>query len=292
MSEVDLKEMLEAGVHFGHKKDKWNPKMRPFIFTDRNGIYIFDLTKTKDKLEEAQKFAAKLVNEGGKVLFVGTKKQIQGVVKEAAEKAEMPYLVERWPGGMLTNFSTILARLKYLRSAEEKSAAGKTVTKKEALNLKRKIEKLNEVFEGVKEMRQVPDALFIADVVKENIAVREAKKIGIPVIGIVDTNANPNIEYPIPGNDDAVRAVQYISSKIAEVIARNKKEIAPNTEETDVETASDKSDKEIKGKEEKIGEATKEPEVVDEAEKKLEKLEEKAEEEVVVKKSKPKDSHE
>lgn len=223
MVEIDVKEMLEAGVHFGHKKDKWNPKMRPFIYTERNGVHIFDLLITADMLKKAQEFVGEIASKGGTILFVGTKNQIQDVVKKAAEKAGMPYMVERWPGGMLTNFSTILGRLKYLKEAEEKTEKGIGLTKKETLNLKRELEKLNAVFEGIKEIRKVPEAVFVSDILKEKNALLEAKKLGIPVIGIVDTNVNPtDVDFPIPANDDAVRSVEYIAEKIAEAILENK----------------------------------------------------------------------
>lgn len=268
MIEIDLKEMLEAGVHFGHKSDRWNPKMRPFIYTERNGVHIFDLVKTKTALEEAIKFVSGISADGGTVLFVGTKNQVKDVVREAAKNSAMPYLTDRWPGGMLTNFNTILGRLRYLKDSEEKLAesgleAG--MTKKEALNLRRELEKLNAVFEGVKEMRRVPDAIFVADIVKERIAVKEAKKLGIPVIGIADSNANPDVEYVIPGNDDAVRSVKFISEKIAMAVAANK----------DANLTKDEADKaEAKEAEKEVT-----PD--------LEKLEMKAEEEIVTKKQTP-----
>jgi small subunit ribosomal protein S2 len=274
MTEVSMKEMLEAGVHFGHKRDRWNPKMAPYIFTERNGVHIFDLAKTKESLEVAQKFAAKIAADGGTVLFVGTKNQTQAVLKAAAESCGMPYLVERWPGGMLTNFNTILGRLKYLKDAEEKLAAGGPesttantgLTKKELLNLKREMEKLNAVFEGVKDLRRVPEALFVADIVKEKIAIKEAKKLGIPVIGIADTNAKPDVEYVIPANDDAVRSVEYIANKLAEAIAAQKKQLSEaaaadvKAEEVDV-----KIDKEL------VAEITAAEEKIDEKEEKTEK---------------------
>lgn len=225
MVDLSLKEMLEAGVHFGHKTDRWNPKMRPFIFTARNGVHIFDLIQTKEKLKSAASFAARVASDGGTILFVGTKNQIRLAIKEAAEKAGMPYLVERWPGGMLTNFKTILERLRYLRESEEKLALNQGMTKKEQLVLGREIQKLKSLFEGVKDMQKLPDALFVADIYKEKIAVKEAKKLGIPVIGIADTNANPEIEYVIPGNDDAVRSVAYIVGKIVESIVESRKNI-------------------------------------------------------------------
>lgn len=279
MIEIDLKEMLEAGVHFGHKKDRWNPKMRPFIYTERNGVHIFDLTKTKEALEAALKYVSEAASNGGTILFVGTKNQVREIVKEAAISAGMPYLVERWPGGMLTNFNTILTRLKYLKDTEdaisdalsgkEKSGVAKKLTKKETLNLSRELEKLNSLFEGVKEMRKLPDVIYVADIVKERITVREAKKLGIPVVGIADTNANPNIEYPIPGNDDAVRSVKFITDKIAMAIAATKKTEKEIAEAADLQK-----------------ESINEPEIEDQ---KLEKLEMEAEEKIVIKKSKPKE---
>lgn len=276
MTEIDLKEMLEAGVHFGHKKDRWNPKMRPFIYTERNGVHIFDLEKTKEYLEKAMKAAGDITANGGTILFVGTKNQVKAIVREAAKSAGMPYLTDRWPGGMLTNFNTILGRLKYLKDTEEKldsSEENKTtagLTKKERLNLKRELEKLNLLFEGVKEMRRIPDAVIVADIVKERIAVREAKKVGIPVIGIADTNANPNIEYPIPANDDAVRAVKYIVDRLAMAITANKKTEEPVMQPEELAAGEDETEEEVEDQ-------------------KLEKLEMEAEEEVVVKKSKPKE---
>lgn len=244
MIEIDVREMLEAGVHFGHKKDRWNPKMRPFIFTERNGVHIFDLIKTKEALEAAEKKVSQVAADGGTILFVGTKNQVKSVVKQAAEKASMPYLAERWPGGMLTNFNTILGRLKYMKDAEstvaqavaDKENKKAALTKKELLNLTRELEKLSATFEGVKDLRRLPDMLFVVDLVKEKNAVREAKILGIPVVGIADSNANPDIEYPIPGNDDAVRAVKYIVDKIAEGVAGTKKAQIEMVEATEAET--------------------------------------------------------
>lgn len=292
--EVNLKEMLESGVHFGHKTDKWNPKMSPFIYTQRNGVHIFDLVKTKEKLLEAGDYVKGLANGGGTILFVGTKNQTKEVVKEAAEKAGMPYLVDRWPGGMLTNFHTILGRLKYMKDAEEKTETGSGMTKKETLNLKRELEKLNSVFEGVKELRKVPEALFVADIVKEKTAVREAKRLGIPIVGIADTNAVPDIEYIIPGNDDAVRAVKYIADYLAEIISTNKKEaVIEDTTEAEVSktvVAAKNNTKEKKIKEvdndKENNKNNEKAEPKDESEEKIEKLEMTADEAVVVKKTK------
>jgi small subunit ribosomal protein S2 len=225
---IDMKEMLEAGVHFGHKKDRWNPKMRPFIYTERNGVHIFDLAITKQKLGEACDFVNKVTADGGSVLFVGTKNQVQGIVREAAEAAGAYYLTDRWPGGMLTNFQTIVKRLQYMEVAEAKTKdALSGLTKKERLSIARELEKLNTTFAGVAKMRKLPDAIFVSDIVKERIAVREAKKAGVPVIGIADTNANPDIEYVIPANDDAVKSVKYIVEKVAGSI------VAPKAPEAD-----------------------------------------------------------
>lgn len=238
---VDMKEMLEAGVHFGHKKDKWNPKMANFIFAERNGVHIFDLAQTKKKLEEALKFVEKTASNGGVILFVGTKNQIKGIVKEKAESAGVPYLTERWPGGMLTNFQTIVKRLEYLEEIEGKTKdEGSSLTKKEKLSLRRKIEKLNNVFEGVKDVRKLPDAVFVSDVLKERIAIREAKQLGIPVIGICDSNATPDVDYVIPGNDDAVKSVTYITEKISKTVLENFKKEADKTEEADKKEESSK----------------------------------------------------
>lgn len=238
---IDLKEMLEAGVHFGHKKDRWNPKMGQYIYTERNGVHIFDLTITKKKLTEACDFVSKITSEGGSILFVGTKNQVQGIVREAAETAGALYLTDRWPGGMLTNFQTIVKRLQYLEDAEAKTKdEGISLTKKERLALSRELAKLNNTFVGVKKMRKLPDAVFISDIVKERIAVREAQKAGIPIIGIADTNANPDIEYVIPANDDAVKSVKYIVEKIAasimapKVVEEDKAEAKVETEKPEV----------------------------------------------------------
>lgn len=274
MTEISLKEMLEAGVHFGHKSDRWNPKMAPFIYAEKNGVHIFDLSKTKSALEKAMKFVSDVSSKGGTILFVGTKNQTKEIIKDSAKNAGMPYIAERWPGGLLTNFITVLSRLKYMKDSEDKLASGDetagkgiTLTKKETLTIKRELEKLNSVFEGVKEMKKAPDAVFVGDLLKESIAVKEAKKLGIPVIGIADTNTNPNIEYPIPGNDDAVRSVKYIADKISESIFENKKSFA------EIEADLIKDDKETKI----------------ESDEKIEKLEMNAEEKVVVKKTKPKE---
>lgn len=217
--QTTLKEMLEAGVHFGHQKSRWNPKMAPFIFTTRNNIHIFDLTKTADSLEEAIKFVKSLAKENKTILFVGTKKQGQAIVKEAAESCGMPYVNERWLGGMLTNFETFLSLSKTLRDLKAKIEKNEFSTKKQSVVAKKKEEKLETNLGGTTKMKRLPDALFIVDVVKENNAVNEAIKLGIPVIGLVDTNANPDlIDYPIPGNDDAVKSISLVAKEIAAAI--------------------------------------------------------------------------
>jgi len=275
MTDIDVKEMLEAGVHFGHKKDKWNPKMRPFIYTEREGVHIFNLMMTADLLCDAQKFAANTSKAGGTILFVGTKKQTQEVIREAAKNAGMPYMTERWLGGTLTNFATILSRLKYLKETEEKTEKNEGMTKKERLYLDRELQKLNAVFEGVKELRKLPDALFVADVVKEKNAVSEAKKVDVPIIGIVDSNADPSkIDFPIAANDDAVRSVKYIAEKIAVAIAQNKVQAG--------EEESSASLKEPKQAKEDLKEVTSVEAI---SHKDLDKIEMKLEEENVVKKS-------
>ena len=221
MAVVSLKQLLEAGVHFGHQTRRWNPKMASYIFTERNGIYIIDLQKTVRKLEEAYNFVRDLSMEGKSVLFVGTKKQAQESVKEEAVRAGAYYVNARWLGGMLTNFRTIrrrIDRLRQLRTMEEDGTFD-LLPKKEVVKLNLEIEKLEKFLGGIKEMKQLPGALFIVDPRKERIAVSEAQKLGIPIVAIVDTNCDPDeIDYVIPGNDDAIRAVKLISATMANAI--------------------------------------------------------------------------
>ena len=216
-----MKQLLEAGVHFGHQTRRWNPKMSEYIFTQRNGIYIIDLQKTVKKLEEAYSFVRDLSMEGKSVLFVGTKKQAQDSVKEEAERAGAYYVNARWLGGMMTNFTTIqrrINRLKQLRTMEEDGTFD-LLPKKEVIKLNLEIEKLEKFMGGIKDMKEMPGALFIVDPRKERIAVAEAKKLGIPIVAIVDTNCDPDeIDYVIPGNDDAIRAVKLIAGTIANAI--------------------------------------------------------------------------
>lgn len=221
MGVVQMKQLLEAGVHFGHQTRRWNPKMAEYIFTERNGIYIIDLQKTVKMIEEAYYFTRDVAAEGGSVLFVGTKKQAQEAIKEEAERTGMYYVNARWLGGMLTNFTTIrtrIERLKQLRTMEE-DGTFELLPKKEVVKLNLEIEKLEKFLGGIKDMKEIPGALFIIDPRKERIAVAEAKKLGIPIVAIVDTNCDPDeVDYVIPGNDDAIRAVKLISSAIANAI--------------------------------------------------------------------------
>lgn len=222
MSVISMKQLLEAGVHFGHQTRRWNPKMAPYIFTERNGIYIIDLQKTVKKVEEAYNFIKEVSEEGKDVLFVGTKKQAQDAIKEEAERCSMHYVNNRWLGGMLTNFKTIKDRIKKLEELEtmEQDGTFDVLPKKEVIKLKGEKEKLEKNLGGIKNMAD-PNvgALFIVDPRKERIAIQEAKILGIPVIAIVDTNCDPDeIDYVIPGNDDAIRAVKLITAKIADAV--------------------------------------------------------------------------
>ena len=220
MSVISMKQLLEAGVHFGHQTRRWNPKMAPYIFTERNGIYIIDLQKTVKKVDDAYNF----VREIGKdqtVLFVGTKKQAQDAVKDEAIRSNMYYVNERWLGGMLTNFQTIQKRIKRLKELEKMEVGGlfEVLAKKEVLTLRHEMERLQKFLGGIKNMTKLPGALFIIDPRKERIAVAEAKKLGIPIVAIVDTNCDPDeIDYVIPGNDDAIRAVKLLTAKMADAI--------------------------------------------------------------------------
>ena len=221
MAVISMKQLLESGVHFGHQTRRWNPKMAPYIFTERNGIYIIDLQKTVKKVDEAYDFLRSVAEEGKSILFVGTKKQAQEAVKEEALKSGMFYVNERWLGGMMTNFATIrksINRLKELEAMEE-DGTFEVLSKKEVLALKREQEKLEKSLGGIKDMEELPGALFIVDPRKERIAVAEAKKLNIPIVAIVDTNCDPDeIDYVIPGNDDAIRAVKLLTSRMADAV--------------------------------------------------------------------------
>ncbi len=225
MAVVSMKQLLEAGVHFGHQTRRWNPKMATYIFTERNGIYIIDLQKTVKKLDEAYMFVRDIAAEGGSILFVGTKKQAGDSVREEAERCGMHYVNARWLGGMMTNFKTIRRRINRLSQLRAMEADGTfdLLPKKEVIKLNLEIEKLEKFLGGIKNMDKLPSALFIVDPRKERIAVAEAKKLGIPIVAIVDTNCDPDeIDYVIPGNDDAIRAVKLISSAMADAVVEGR----------------------------------------------------------------------
>ena len=245
MAVVSMKQLLEAGVHFGHQTRRWNPKMAPYIFTERNGIYIIDLQKTVRKLEEAYMFVRDLSAEGKTVLFVGTKKQAQDSIREDAIRAGAHYVNARWLGGMLTNFRTIrgrIARLAQLRAMEEDGTFD-LLPKKEVIKLNHEIEKLEKFLGGIKNMDKLPGALFIVDPRKEKIAVAEARKLNIPIVAIVDTNCDPDdVDYVIPGNDDAIRAVKLIASTMANAILEGRQgeqDAAEETAKAEEETAEE-----------------------------------------------------
>ena len=225
MAVVAMKQLLEAGVHFGHQTRRWDPKMAEYIFQARNGIHIIDLQKTSKKLDEAYAFVKEQAEEGKTVLFVGTKKQAQECMKEAALKCGMFYVDQRWLGGMLTNFDTIQKRIQRLKDLEamEQDGTFDVLPKKEVILLKKEMEKLERNLGGIKEMNELPGVIFLVDPKKERIAILEAKKLGIPVVGLVDTNCNPEeLDYPIPGNDDAIRAVKLIADVMANAVIEGK----------------------------------------------------------------------
>ncbi len=221
MPDVTMKELLEAGVHFGHQTKRWNPKMKKYLFGERNGIYIIDLQKTIEKFNEACRFVEELAGRGESVLFVGTKRQAADSVKEGAERSGMFYVHHRWLGGTLTNFQTIRKSVNRLKQLEQMQSDGslESLPKKEALHLGREIAKLNRTLAGIKEMSRLPGAIVVVDTKKERIAVREARRLGIPVVALVDTNCDPDeIDYPIPGNDDAIRSIKLITSLLADAV--------------------------------------------------------------------------
>ena len=241
MSIVSMKKMLENGVHFGHQTRRWNPKMKPFIYTSRNGVYIVDLNQTQAQIEAAYNELKAISERGGKVLFVGTKKQAQDCMKEAAEKCGMYYVNQRWLGGMLTNFRTIESRIARLKAIETMSEDGTfdVLPKKEVIALKKEWEKLEKNLGGIKDMKRIPDAIFVVDPKKERICIKEAQALGITLIGIADTNCDPDeLDYVIPGNDDAIRAVKLIVSKMADAVIEAKQGAE---EEVTAEEASDET---------------------------------------------------
>ncbi len=242
MANISMKLLLEAGVHFGHQTNKWNPKMKPFIFGARNGIYIIDLQQTVGMFQAAYDFVVGMVAGGGELLFVGTKKQSQEAIKEEAERCAMPYVNQRWLGGMLTNFNTINKRIDRLNSLEKMFSddSVKAFPKKEIMKLQKEMNKLEKVLGGIKVIRRLPGGVFIVDPKRESIAVKEAQKLKIPIVAIVDTNCDPDaIDYVIPGNDDAIRAIKLFSSKISDAVMEGKKNFEEHVQaDTDKETGA------------------------------------------------------
>jgi small subunit ribosomal protein S2 len=247
MAVVTMKQLLETGVHFGHRTPRWNPKMKPFIFTERNGIHIIDLQQTLTAVEEAYDLIRNTVGEGGTVLFLGTKRQAQDTIEQQAERCGMPYVNQRWLGGTLTNWRTIRQRIEYLKDLEERQESGEfeLLTKKEALGRQREIEKLNQRLGGIKEMQKVPDLLYIVDVRREATAVHEANILGVPIVALVDTNCDPDlVDYIIPSNDDAIRAIKLITTKMADAVLEGvamRKEV-PELEEEMAEVYMDEDE--------------------------------------------------
>ena len=241
MSVISMKQLLEAGVHFGHQTRRWNPKMAEYIFTERNGIYIIDLQKTVKKIEEAYAFVRQVAADGGEILFVGTKKQAQETIREEAQRVGMHYVDARWLGGMLTNFKTIEQRIKRLAQLHKMEEDGTfdLLPKKEVIGLRGEMDKLEKYLGGIKHMKKAPAAIFIVDPRKERIAIAEAKKLNIPIVAIVDTNCDPeDVDYVIPGNDDAIRAVKLVASTIANAVMEGKEgkvgSAAEENEEIDI----------------------------------------------------------
>ena len=259
MAVVAMKQLLEAGVHFGHQTRRWDPKMAEYIFQARNGIHIIDLQKTSKKLDEAYAFVKEQAEEGKTVLFVGTKKQAQECMKEAALKCGMFYVDQRWLGGMLTNFGTIQKRIQRLKDLEamEQDGTFDVLPKKEVILLKKEMDKLERNLGGIKEMNELPGVIFLVDPKKERIAILEAKKLGIPVVGLVDTNCNPEeLDYPIPGNDDAIRAVKLIADVMANAVIEGKQgeSFEPEMEEQPVEEEATTIEEVVANEEEKVEE--------------------------------------
>ena len=240
MSVISMKQLLEAGVHFGHQTRRWNPKMAEYIFTERNGIYIIDLQKSVGKVDEAYYAIKDIVANGGKVLFVGTKKQAQDAIKSEAERCGMYYVNERWLGGMLTNFKTIKTRIARLKAIEKMSEDGTfdVLPKKEVIQIKKEWEKLEKNLSGIKEMPAIPDCIFVVDPKKEKICVDEAHTLGIPLVGIADTNCDPEeLDYVIPGNDDAIRAVKLIVAKMADAVIEANQGVDAVSSDAEAESA-------------------------------------------------------
>lgn len=247
MLKVSMKQLLEAGVHFGHQSKRWNPRMKKYIFGERNGIYIIDLQKTLRKFKDSYQFIRSVVAEGETVLFVGTKKQAQDSILEESQRCEMFYVRHRWLGGMLTNFATIQKSIDRMKKLEEMKANGifESLTKKEVLRLEKQYEKMKKVLDGIRDMDRLPGAVFVVDPKRERIAVNEANKLEIPVIAIVDTNCDPEgIDYVIPGNDDAIRSIKLITSKIADAVVEGRAEFMANAEMASRNEQDEQSDSE------------------------------------------------
>ena len=246
MSVISMKQLLEAGVHFGHQTRRWNPKMAPYIYMERNGIHIIDLQKTVGMIDDAYKAVAEIVSAGGTILFVGTKKQAMDAVQQEAERCGMYYVNERWLGGMLTNFKTIQSRIKRLKDIERMSQDGTfdVLPKKEVIGLRKEWDKLEKNLGGIKDMKKIPDAIFVVDPKKEHICVKEAQSLGITLIGIADTNCDPEeLDYVIPGNDDAIRAVKLIVGKMADaIIEANQGEIMSDVEAESAEADAEEAE--------------------------------------------------
>jgi small subunit ribosomal protein S2 len=239
LPDTTIKELLEAGAHFGHQTSRWDPRMKKYIFTKRNGIHIIDLERTSIMLSKAREFVRELVADGGTILFVGTKKQAQEAIELEAKRCGMPYVNQRWIGGILTNFTTIQSRIDYLVRLEDQRTRGEftRLPKKEALKLEEEMARMNRQLGGIKEMTRLPTALFVIDTVKERIALAEAKRMGITVVAVADTNSNPDeIDHPIPANDDAIRAVKLVCSKIADAVIEGRLVQAPPVTEKDGDT--------------------------------------------------------
>jgi small subunit ribosomal protein S2 len=240
-TDVDIKQLLEAGAHFGHKTERWHPKMAPYIHSKRGGTHIIDLTKTVSGLEEALAFLTKTAAAGKQILLVGTKRQAQDIVKKAAEATNMPFVTERWLGGMITNWETIGGRVKYLQDLENRMASGELANKYNKLEVQRfqeEIEQMNVLYGGVKEMNNRPGAVFITDIVNDANAVREARKLSIPIVAIVDTNADPSlVTYPIPANDDAIKTIQLITDYVQSAIQTGKASAKKTEDKTEAKTA-------------------------------------------------------
>jgi small subunit ribosomal protein S2 len=247
-TEVDIKKLLEAGAHFGHKTERWHPKMAPYIHSKRGGIHIIDLTKTVTCLEDALSFINKTASEGKQILFVGTKRQAQAIVRKTAEDTGMPYVSERWLGGMLTNWTTIGGRVKHLQDLENRMASGELANKYNKLEVQRfqeEIDQMNVLYGGVKELNKKPGAVFVVDILHDVNAVREAKKLGIPIVAIVDTNVDPSdITYPIPANDDAIKTIQLILDYVQQAIETGKASAKKTVDKTE-----EKPDKKVKAEE-------------------------------------------